>query len=370
MNNSNLPAEARQNNQNSNLLVPSLASVQVSPFYKCTNEDIMADTSESSGDIFKVGNVKVGEDQSGKAVYADVYTLAKPFLMKLATAAGIQFVPHLTTVVKENDNTYVGRACGAIKMPDGLYKYYPDTKRICLDDEEARFRLEFMDKSIMGIKEWKAANDAAKMFKGEWREDPEKPNQWGKPEKYYVIADCDREKYIARSVLANMTKLRQTASEKAQTGAALRVIRALLGIKGTYRMEELKKPFVVPLVTFSPNYSDPYVQKTMLQQGMNSMCNLFGSASMAVLPPTEEAFVGALEMVDVENSLSPDEDVQEEENWFDGEMPPQEAEPEEKAPAGYRCENCGKEISENVYQYSIEKFGKPLCIGCQRGGRA
>lgn len=41
----------------------------------------------------------------------------------------------------------------------------------------------------------------------------------GKPEKYYVIADSDREKYIERSILVNMTLLRKTASEKAQTGA-------------------------------------------------------------------------------------------------------------------------------------------------------
>ena len=56
----------------------------------------------------------------------------------------------------------------------------------------------------------------------------------GKPEKYYVIADSDREKYIERSLLVNMTLLRKTASEKAQTGAILRVVRALLGIKGRY----------------------------------------------------------------------------------------------------------------------------------------
>lgn len=92
-----------------------------------------------------------------------------------------------------------------------------------------------------------------------------------KPEKYYVIADSDREKYIERSILVNMTLLRKTASEKAQTGAILRVIRALLGIKGTYSKAELEKPFVVPTVTFAPDYTDPKVRSAMLQQGMNSI---------------------------------------------------------------------------------------------------
>ena len=86
-----------------------------------------------------------------------------------------------------------------------------------------------------------------------------------------MIADSDREKYIERSILVNMTLLRKTASEKAQTGAILRVIRALLGIKGTYSKAELEKPFVVPTVTFAPDYTDPTVRNAMLQQGMNSM---------------------------------------------------------------------------------------------------
>ena len=34
---------------------------------------------------------------------------------------------------------------------------------------------------------------------------------------------------------------------------------------------------------------------------------------------------------------------------------------------GYVCDGCGVEIKENVYSYSINKFGRPLCIKCQRG---
>lgn len=33
----------------------------------------------------------------------------------------------------------------------------------------------------------------------------------------------------------------------------------------------------------------------------------------------------------------------------------------------YACENCGSVISEKVYGYSIDKFGRPLCVKCQRG---
>ena len=346
--------------------------------------EVVADTSENSGDIFKVGNIKTGEDRNGKAIYADVFSPAKPLLMKLATAAGVQFHPEYTTVFRENANTYVGKAYGALRLPDGTFKTHAETKRICLDDEESKYRLEFMDKSIMGIHDWRAAKAAADMFKGEWREDPEKRDKWNKPEKYYVIADCDREKYIERSILVNMTLLRKTASEKAQTGAILRVIRALLGIKGTYQLNELKKPFAVPTVTFSPDYSDATVRQAMLQQGMNSMGNMFGAAAAPPAINSMGIFEDAVhEAFDPEENLgnpaftsersAEDDDIPEEyrqppqETSERREPPAQQAETPREESSGYFCDECGAEINERVYGYSLNKFGRPLCMKCQKG---
>lgn len=380
MNNLSTLDEIQSKYQNCNLLIPAATSVQINPFYKCTVMEVLPDISESSGDIFKVGNTKVGEDKNGNAIYADVYSPAKPLLMKLATAAGVQFHPEYTTVIRENANTYVGKAYGAVRLPDGTFKTHAETKRICLDDEEAKYRLEFMDKSIMGIHDWRAAKAAADMFKGEWKEDPNKRNDKGYPERWYVIADCDREKYIERSMLVNMTLLRKTASEKAQTGAILRVIRALLGIKGTYQLQELKKPFAVPTVTFSPDYSDANVRQAMLQQGMSSMGNMFGTVSvpLAELPFEAETF---------KDSFSPEENLDnpafasehpiDKDNYMDnlqqeplhsGSVSEQQVQGEKKEETiTYQCGGCGIEISESVYRYSSEKFGKPLCMKCQKG---
>lgn len=385
MDNSYALTEIQSKYQNCNLLIPAATSVQINPFYKCTVMEVVADTSENSGDIFKVGNIKIGEDKNGKAVYRDVFSPAKPLLMKLATAAGIQFHPEYTTVFRENANTYVGRAYGAVRLPDGTFKTHAETKRICLDDEESKYRLEFMDKSIMGIRDWRAAKAAADMFKGEWKEDPEKINQWGKPEKYYVIADCDREKYIERSILVNMTLLRKTASEKAQTGAILRVIRALLGIKGTYQREELQKPFAVPTVTFSPDYSDATVRQAMLQQGMNSMGNMFGTAPAPPAINSMGIFEDAVhEAFDLEDNLdnpafasehsAEEEDIPEkyrqaasQEQPERREAPAQQTDPPQGETTGYFCDECGAEINERVYGYSLNKFGRPLCMKCQKG---
>lgn len=388
MNNSNALAEIQSKYQNCNLLIPSATSVQINPFYKCTVMQVTADISENSGDIFKVGNVKVGEN-NGKAIYADVFSPAKPLLMKLATAAGIQFHPEHTTVMRENENTYVGKAYGAVRLPDGTFKTHAETKRICLDDEEAKYRLEFMDKSILGITDEKAAKSAAEMFKGKWIDST---NKWGKPCKAYLIDDKDRDKYIERSILVNMTLLRKTASEKAQTGAILRVIRALLGIKGTYTIEELKKPFAVPSVNFSPDYSDANVRQAMLRQGMNSMANMFGTTSAppaietSMLP--SEAFSDFEEEENLDNpafvsNLSQDEELVE--NYQQTEQyntpnettaqtqnqglqsPQQNISHETMGQGLYQCGGCGTEISESVYKYSIGKFNEPLCMKCQKG---
>lgn len=364
--NTNAMPEAQAKSDNYNLLMPSSSSVQLNPFYKCTIMEVKVDTSENTGDIFPVGRTKTGVDQYGKAIYEDVYSLAKPILMKMGTAAGIQFHPEYTTVYREGENTYIGKAYGAVRLPDGSFKTYADTKQICLDDEESKYKIEFMDKSIKGITDEKQAAAAAEMFKGTWKE---ATNKWGKPCKAYVIADEDREKYIERSVLVNMTLLRKTASEKAQTGAILRVIRALLGIKGTYTMEELKKPFAVSSVTFAPDYTDATVRQAMLQQGMNSMSNIFGTVGTAHSAPAlryeAEAFDDNFNvMSEIDNpAFATDESIDEQEAY---EQEPYSV-PEEEDEQGTWCSNCGETITPKVYDFSVKKWGRPLCYNCQKG---
>ena len=374
-NNSNAIAEIQKKYAGCNLLMPAATEVQLNPFYKITVMEVTADLSENSGDIFKVGSVKTGTTQQGKDIWGETYSPAKPLLMKIAAAAGIQFDPDHTYGTKIDANTYKAKAYGAMRMPDGTGKTHADEKVICLDDEEANYRVEFMDKSIKGITDEKAAKAAAEMFKGNWID---AKNKWGKACKAYVIDDCDREKYIERSVLVNMTLLRKTAAAKAMTGAILRVIRALTGMKGQYTKKELQKPFAIPRVTFSPDYTDPEVRKAMLSQGMNSIGSLFGATpTIAAIPDTltggeidefnPEEFADNPAFASEQTEDSDVVDEEQEQNWFDREQPTapqQDVRPQQEE---YACENCGSVISEKVYGYSIDKFGRPLCVKCQRG---
>lgn len=246
-NNSNAIAEIQKKYAGCNLLMPAATEVQLNPFYKITVMEVTADLSENSGDIFKVGSVKTGTTQQGKDIWEETYSPAKPLLMKIAAAAGIQFDPDHTYGTKIDANTYKAKAYGAMRMPDGTGKTHADEKVICLDDEEANYRVEFMDKSIKGITDEKAAKAAAEMFKGNWID---AKNKWGKACKAYVIDDCDREKYIERSVLVNMTLLRKTAAAKAMTGAILRVIRALTGMKGQYTKRSCRSHLLFLVLPF------------------------------------------------------------------------------------------------------------------------
>ena len=143
-------------------------------------------------------------------------------------------------------------------------------------------------------------------------------------------------------------------------------------MKGQYTKKELQKPFAIPRVTFSPDYTDPEVRKAMLSQGMNSIGSLFGATpTIAAIPDTltggeiDEFNPEAFASEQTEDSDVVDEE--QEQNWFDREQPTapqQDVRPQQEE---YACENCGSVISEKVYGYSIDKFGRPLCVKCQRG---
>jgi hypothetical protein len=376
MNQTNSLAEIQSKYKDCNILMPVSTEVQLNPFYKYTVMEVTADTSENSGDIFKVGSTKIGNN------YEDVFSPAKPLLMKLASAAGIQFDPNNTYGSYLSKNCYKAKAYGAMRMPDGTGKTHCDEKVINLDDEEDNFRLEFMDKSLQGITDKKAGEAAAKLFKGEWIDSADK---WGKACKAYKIADEDRQKYIDRSVLVNMTLLRKTFAEKAMTGAILRVVRALIGMKGTYSKKELTKPFAIPRVTFSPDYSDPEVRRAMLDQGLSSVSNMFGSNR--VLPATTQkidtplvaaefnpdeyidnaAFAsssdGEIPNVDLPKPNQNNTDSEEPLPWEQQEQP----DTNEEDPDPNICSNCRKAVSDKVAAFSIKQFGRPLCMDCQKG---
>jgi len=155
-------------------------------------------------------------------------------------------------------------------------------------------------------------------------------------------------------------------------------------------LDELKKPFAVPTVTFSPDYSDASVRQAMLQQGMSSMGNMFGASAippaMNALPFAQDAFEDAFDPEENLDNPAFTSDIVDEEDYAadyqqgahqeqayqqtpQAQPQPAQEQPQSPEDTGYYCDGCGAPINEKVYGYSLNKFGKPLCMKCQRGAK-
>lgn len=354
---------------NYNLAIPFVESQQINPFYKLSVSLLYVDTSDQASQIFKVGSRFLGNNR-----WEDLFSLTKPFLQRLATEAGIQFGPGSGDVVKMDENTWKASAFGAIRLPDGSVRTSNNFKVIDLVTEEKKYRLAYEEKAEKGIADERAAKAVAGKYAGAWQQN------------VFFIAEQDRGKYIENSLLDAMTQLRANAPQKAATGAILRVIRDLLGIKGTYTIAELKKPFAVARTSFSPDYNDPVIKQMMLQQAMQSVGNLFGNVQPVVQTISLPKAADMDDEIDMPADLTEVEPPRSDRTPEPQNQQPEQAEPpqgasremrEEDRSQDFCCDKCGKVIPEKVWNYSYENFGRPLCYDCQkiikreqRGGRS
>lgn len=157
----------------------------------------------------------------------------------------------------------------------------------------------------------------------------------------------------------------QICEAKALNGA----IRTALHLKGTYTIEELKKPFVVAYLV--PNMDNKEVKEAAINNMFDSNKRLFGEPA----PVLEQQTTPVLEV-----STEPMEEIPEDvAHYIDDAPAPQEVEAEVIPPEGLPdeenavdddaprvCEKCGADINEKVFDYSVKKFGRPLCYKCQR----
>ena len=387
------------------LLLPTVHLEQITPFYKLSVVTVEADLTPNGGDLYKLGSAPKkdanGNDvkQGDKTVFESLYSPAKPLLMKIATAAGIQFDPDYTGVSCDGRYLYTGKARGAIRLPDGSFRTQYDEKVIDLAIEEEKQQLLLMDKATAGLSGSDAWN-ASKLYSGSW----ETKKMENEDKKVFLIVEKDRTQYINRQLLINMIQLRKDAPQKALTGAMLRVVRALIGLKGQYTETELKKPFVLARVNFSPDYNDPLVRKAVLEQGISAMSNLFGGRAVPSARYLEESVEAGYEPLgDVEYSATPDMSAPPEAFPTENTTPPtapesdsetkpaaeekkppkatasgekqQTKKPEPAKPAPTQpsgggtspntCAKCGKtNLSDSVVRYSREHFGTVLCFNC------
>ena len=303
-----------------NVLFPQSQMTQISPYHRIRVEEVKINPDPEGGDVFKVGARKAGNG------WQDVLSLSKTGILKLATAAGIVWNWNETRVLSSSKDYVLYQAVGAMRKPSGEWIPLKATKEIDLDVIEA----ETYESNLK-----KAESMKPDQLKGMT------PEQW---------ADMQTR--------TNMIQWKKNKLMRAETGAMLRVVRALLSIKHQYSPQELKKPFAVPTVDFTPDYSDPEVKRMIAEQSLKAASDLFGLGQ----PPYLGAPINVTAKEDYEED--PPADVTDEDFPWEGQQSFDQE--EDDTPV---CSGCGTtEMSQKVIDYSIKNFGQPLCMKCQRKG--
>ena len=117
-------------------------------------------------------------------------------------------------------------------------------------------------------------------------------------------------------------------------------------------------------MSFSPDYNDPLIKQMMLQRAMQSMGNLFGSGFSTANAVSAAKIPDAGKGADIPVELN---------DTYDGSSPVNNAEEAagQEDTDGVRnqdfyCDKCGTHITEKVWDYSVERFNRPLCYKCQK----
>lgn len=254
-----------------NILVPTTTTIQVNPLYSIRLVEVRGDPNPNGGDVFRVGS------RTEDGVTIDLFSPQKPLVERLANAAGVVFHPTECRLVKRTPRYAYYTAVGARRMPSGEWSVAPGSKEIDLEVIEDEMRLQYEQKCS------DAGFDASKKYKGEWVKETVRPK--GKPaydKNKYIVAPEDRERFISDMTRANMIQWRKNMVHRAETGAKLRVIRSLIGMKSTYTQNELQKPFVIATVDFAPDYRDQQVKNLAIRQGLQAMGALYGGAPTSI----------------------------------------------------------------------------------------
>lgn len=403
-------AIARYDRNKYNILVPTQHLMQVSPWFAVSVSEVRVDPDPSHGDVYEVGTRYDPEKRTTEKMYA----LAKPALFRVAAAAGISWYAPLCKLLAVNDSYVCYQAAAYLRLPDGTPQLITATKEIDLRVIEAEIRQKYEKEA-----EGPVSPDAARRYKGEWRQEKDRD---GKVVSRFYLAEEERRRYVEAQVAAAMIQWRKNKLMRAETGAMLRCIRAALAMRSAYTREELQRPFVVPRVSFAPDLSDPQVRATILQTGGLGGLQSLMAAPAAMLGPgpvgTHAAPAAAAlqapadddEVYDVapevDSPLAPAQvqPVQHEEEAAQPNPPPPPPPPPSQAPTGQAtaeeappvpeppatqgdlfgpppppanprrkgggetlayCSGCGKAItSQNVLDYSMQRWGAPLCYAC------
>lgn len=307
-----------------NLLVPMQTVAEISDIQKPVMNVVYISTNLDDKEIYEQEKAHI--DRNGRAV-PPKYAIAKKGLTKLMRAAGIKILSSRPVVPSAcqkcaNINKGIGKPvrCGACPNKDVKYEVRISVPQLTGENLEIVAHKEIIvDDVVAGM------------------------------------SDKQKEEFL---------KFR---NEMCESKALNRALRAAMQIKGTYLIEEFKKPFVVAYLV--PNLDNAAVKEKAVEAFFSSSHELYGGnnndsarKTVYVGEDPEEYDAGAYEA-----SQTPIEGAATN-NHTEAAPSANNAHPTQQSGTADPniCIDCGKKISNGVSDFSIGNFGFPLCMDCQR----
>lgn len=293
-----------------NVLVPIQTVAEIADIQAPVMNVVYISTNDADGEIYK---------QGGK------YALTRKGLLKLMRAAGIRVVESKSelpsTCLKCAEvNRSIGRPvnCGSCKNKDVKYTV-----------------------TILA------------------------PQLTGQDIMYKASREMNIDEETARMSPNEKAQFMKFRAEHCESKALNRAIRAALMIKPAYTLEELKKPFVVAYLV--PNLNNPDVKAKAINGFFAGATALYGHDESSISQPHVIDVSGDDDSAYEQPVIAADFSEQPEESFAEA---PQNDEPDflqdPVVSNGPVCSACGAEVSEKVFNFSVEKYGKPLCFNCQK----
>lgn len=153
-------------------------------------------------------------------------------------------------------------------------------------------------------------------------------------------------------------------NEMCESKALNRALRTAMQIKGTYLIEEFKKPFVVAYLV--PNLDNPEVREEAVKSFFGASHELYG-ATQSASEARRTVYVDD-DMQDDERGAyeAPATPMQAAQPVNGGYQPEPEQQPQNGELDPNTCAKCGKSLSGGVSKFSIKNYGIPLCMECQK----
>lgn len=293
-----------------NPLIPVKVMARISPLHKLSVNVVEISPNEDDKDVYKEKN---GD-----------YALTKKALMKLMAAANIQIVESKSVT--------------------------PSSCQRCLEMARATGK-------PMNCGGCDCRNDIA------WQVTIAIPDTSGGFRRVTATREfvCADEKAKAASVKQYDQAFAFRAAHT-ESKALNRAIREALMIKSTFKLDELKKPFAVPVI--SPNFDDPQLKSAMIERFSQGDNLLFGDAAPKQLANSLPA----------DTVIPPDEPEIPEDVM---ELPPDEDFPSEIEPEKFECKECGAILEsftdpasgrvwtpEQTAEFAQKSFSTVLCRKC------